>query len=105
MDLPTRRPRGPNKDSVSSPSLDEWVFGYKAHIVADANRGIPLQMTVTTASRNDAPLLEPLLNDLAVWCQWFRLVNGITVIADRVYDSQPVATRSSSPGRMRNCYR
>ena len=45
-------------------------------------------MIVTTASRNDNLLLEPLLNDLTMWCQWFRLVNGVTVIADRGYDSQ-----------------
>ena len=76
------------KHSASSPSLDEWVFGYKAHVVADASHDIPLQMTVTTASRNDNPLLEPLLTDLVEWCDWFSLANGIIVIADRGYDSQ-----------------
>lgn len=64
------------------------VFGYKAHIIADVSHDIPLQMTVTTVSRNDSPLLTPLLSDLEKWCNWFRLANGVTVIADQGYDSR-----------------
>ena len=56
--------------------------------MADASHDIPLQMTVTTASRNDNPLLVPLLSGLEAWCEWFRLANGAIVIADRGYDSQ-----------------
>ena len=76
------------KHSAQDPSHEGWLFGYKVHIVADANHDIPLQMTVTSASRNDNPLLEPLLSGLEAWCQWFRLANRTIVIADRGYDSQ-----------------
>ena len=76
------------KHSARDPSHEEWVFGYKAHVVADANYDLPLQMTVTTARRNDAPLLAPLLADLAAWCDWFQLSEGVVVIADQGYDSR-----------------
>ena len=87
----SRNPGGPadpdaswtNKHSARDPSQEEGG-GYKAHVVADASYDIPLQMTVTTASRNDSPLLS----GLEAWCDWFRLANGALVIADRGYDSQ-----------------
>lgn len=76
------------KYSAQDPSHEEWVFDYKAHVVADASYDIPLQMMVTTASRNDNPLLAPLLSGREAWCEWFRLANGALVIADRCDDSQ-----------------
>ena len=61
------------KRSTRDSFQEEWGFGYKAHVVADSNYDLPLQMAVTTASRNDSPLLEPLLTDLVEWCDWFSL--------------------------------
>lgn len=92
----SRNPGGPADPDVSwtkkhnarDPSQEEWVFGYKAHVVADANYDLPLQMVVTTASQNDTSLLAPLLSGLQAWCEWFRLANGAIVIADRGYDAQ-----------------
>ena len=58
-----RNPDGPadadaswtKKNSARDPSQQEWVFGYKAHVVADAKRDVPLGMVVTTAKSNDSP--------------------------------------------------
>ena len=55
-----------------------WVFGYKAHVVADANYDVPLALIVTTGSESDTKYLVPLVKDL----QWRPEV----VIADRGYD-------------------
>lgn len=55
-----------------------WVFGYKAHLVADANHDVPLALIVTTGSESDTNYLAPLVKEL----QWRPEV----VIADRGYD-------------------
>ena len=68
-----RNPDGPadadaswtKKNSARDPSQQEWVFGYKAHVVADAKRDVPLDMVVATAKSNDSPFLLPLLKGLA----------------------------------------
>ena len=39
----------------------EFVFGYKLHLLADANYGIPLSYQITPANVNDSPTLPPLL--------------------------------------------
>ena len=91
-----RNPDGPadvdaswtKKNSARDPSQQEWVFGYKAHVVADANHDIPLGMVVTTAKRNDSRFLLPLLAELASRHPWFSLTAGVVVIADRGYDSR-----------------
>ena len=91
-----RNPDGPadvdaswtKKNSASDPSQQEWVFGYKAHVVDDANHDVPLGMDVTTAKRNDSRFLLPLLEGLASGHSWFSLAAGAVVIADRGYDSR-----------------
>ena len=91
-----RNPDGPadvdaswtKKNSARDPSQQEWVFGYKAHVVADANHDVPLGMVVTTASRNDSPFLPSLLAELETSHSWFSLAVGAVVIADRGYDSR-----------------
>ena len=43
-----------------------WDLGYKVHIVADANHGLPLAHLGTTARSSDSPeLLPELLRDMA----------------------------------------
>ena len=39
----------------------EWRHGYKVHMIADANYGLPLAHVVTTASRNDSPELPTVI--------------------------------------------
>ena len=63
----------------------EWSFGYKLHVVADAEHGIPLWGILTTASRNDVSELPTLIDGAAGAYPWFR--PGY-VIGDKGYDSQ-----------------
>ncbi len=58
----------------------KWVLGYKTHIVADANHGVPLAVIGTTGSASDMNYLIPLVEKM----EWRPDV----VIADRGYDSR-----------------
>ena len=62
----------------------EWSFGYKVHMVADANYGVPLAHIVTTAKRNDSPELSRVINHAEALLPWFR---PRALVADRGYDS------------------
>ena len=62
----------------------EWHHGYKVHMVADANYGLPLAYLVTTAKRNDSPELPRVIEHTEALYPWFR---PSVVIADRGYDS------------------
>ena len=63
----------------------EWRFGYKYHLIADADYGIPLYGYLTTASRNDTLELPPLLDAAAETYNWFK---PEYVLTDKGYDSQ-----------------
>ena len=63
----------------------EWHFGYKVHMVADANYGFPLAHFTTTAKRNDSPELPAVVSHAESLYRWFR---PTAVIADRGYDSK-----------------
>lgn len=62
----------------------DWFFGYKMHLLADANYGIPLAYQVTAGNVNDSPTLMPLLEQAQRTFGWFA--PGF-VLADRGYDS------------------
>lgn len=88
----------PNRKVVSDPEAswtkkhsakgkdreDEWHFGYKHHLVADANYGLPIAGFTTTAKRNDSPELPSLLEKAESAHQWFA---PQYVMADKGYDS------------------
>ncbi|MCY4652170.1 MAG: transposase [Dehalococcoidia bacterium] len=57
----------------------KWVLGYKAHVAADANNDIPLEVLVTTGSVSDTKYLITLVDMLKRRPE--------VVIADRGYDS------------------
>lgn len=61
----------------------EWVFGYKAHIVADAELELPLGFEVTPANVYDSTRYQPLLMNLMKWG-----VKPKIIIADKGYDSK-----------------
>ena len=63
----------------------EYHYGYKLHMVADANHGLPLAMILLPANRNDSPEL-PVVTDKARGLHpWLR---PQAVIADRGYDAK-----------------
>ena len=88
----------PNKKPLSDPEASwtaktsarakkdgrEWYWGYKDHMVADVNYGLPLGHICTTASRNDSPELPNVIAHTERLYQWFR---PDVVIADKGYDA------------------
>ena len=90
----------PNRKRVSDPEASwtaknsarakaggkEWHHGYKVHMVADANYGVPLAHLVTTAKRSDSPELPAVIARAEALYPWFR---PSAVIADRGYDGKP----------------
>ena len=89
----------PNRKRISDPQASwtaknaaraktggkEWHHGYKVHMVADANYGLPLAHVVTTAKRNDSPELPAVIERAEALYPWFQ---PAVVIADRGYDSK-----------------
>ena len=75
------------KNSARAKDKDgkEWFYGFKLHSAVDAVHGIPLGHLVTTAKRNDSPLLPPLVKHTQEIHDW---VKPKVVIADRGYDSK-----------------
>ena len=61
----------------------EWVWGYKAHVLADAQRDIPLVLISSTGKDNDTRYLIPLMNKSGAQHE----LDTKVVIADRGYDS------------------
>lgn len=61
-----------------------YYFGYKLHMVADANCGVPLAQYVTTGSRSDNPELRNIIVHAERMLPWFK---PNAVIADRGYDA------------------
>jgi hypothetical protein len=90
-----RNPDGPStpdaswtkKHSAEAASGGEWVFGFKAHDIADTNYGFPITMIFTTAKRNDSSQFISLLKKAEARHNWFGINEGSAVIADRGYDS------------------
>ena len=62
----------------------EWYWGFKVHMVADVNHGMPLGQFATTASRNDSPELPNLIDKTESLHDWFK---PKVVIGDRGYDA------------------
>ncbi|MDE2938875.1 MAG: transposase [Chloroflexota bacterium] len=62
----------------------EYFYGYKVHMVADANHDIPLAQIVTTGSRNDSPVLPDLMKHAQKYMPWLK---PKVAIADRGYDA------------------
>ena len=77
---------------------DEWRFGYKYHLVADAAYGLPIVGFATTAKRNDSPELPNLLEKAESAHRWFAPKH---VMADKGYDSiknyETVLARNAIP--------
>ena len=71
-----------------------WVFGHKAHVVADANYDVPLALSATTGSESDTKYLVPLVKDL----QWRPEV----VIADRDTTGSTTASGCTGGGSRRS---
>ena len=74
------------KHSAKSKSKDgtEFFFGYKLHMVADANYGLPLAFKVTPGNESDSPELPQVMNHAYEQYDWFK---PTAAMADRGYDA------------------
>ena len=74
------------KHSVQSKSKDstDYFFGYKIHMVADANYGLPIAFKVTAGNRSDSPELPAVMDKAMEMYDWFK---PAAASADRGYDA------------------
>ena len=73
------------KNSAKAKTGKEWYFGYKLHMIADANHGIPLAMKITTGSVNDSPELPIVFDKAREIFGWF---GPKYAMADKGYDAK-----------------
>ena len=78
--------KGVRKDGTPWEKTTRW-FGYKIHLLVDAEYELPLAYAVTKASANDSPHLLPLVEDLQT--RHPELLERTECLsADKAYDSQ-----------------
>ena len=65
---------------------DEYVFGYKLHIITDAESELPIAVVVTPANEHDSKHLRPLLR--RVWKNF--VCEARKLLADSAYDSSAI---------------
>jgi IS5 family transposase len=65
---------------------DKFIFGYKAHIITDANSELPIAVVVSPANEHDSKHLKPLLKRV------FRnfMCNVKKLLGDSAYDSSAI---------------
>lgn len=67
----------------------KWVFGYKLHMMGDANYGIPLASVVTTGNRNDSQEVATLMEKAKLLHRRWHFSPSVA-IADKGYDSAAI---------------
>ena len=75
------------KHTTQSKNVDstEYFFGYKVHMVADANHGLPLSFKVTAGNRSDSPELRTVIDKAMGTYSWLK---PSVATADRGYDAK-----------------
>ena len=92
---PVRSHCNPDKQPLSDPEAGwiakggsgknkDWRFGYRLHMVVDANSELPISKKLTLAKVQDVQEMLPLLRETKKQLSWF---NPDVVIADKGYDS------------------
>ena len=76
---------GLKNSSRAKDGKKEYMFGYKLHLLSDADYGLPLTFTLTPANRSDLPLLRDLLRKADETLPWLKPRH---LLADRGYDSE-----------------
>ena len=85
-DWGTKTYKGLHKDGMPWQKVKRW-FGYKLHLIVDAQYELPLGYALTRASANDSPHLLPLVADLDA--RHPQLVERAQYLsADKGYDSE-----------------
>jgi len=92
---PVRSHCNPNKQPLSDPEAGwiakggsgknkDWRFGYRLHMVVDANSELPISKKLTLAKVQDVQEILPLLRETKKRLPWFA---PDVVLADKGYDS------------------
>ncbi len=92
---PVRSHCNPNKQLVSDPEAGwiakggsgknkDWRFGYRLHMVVDANFELPISKKLTLAKVQDVQEMLPLLRETKKRLPWF---DPDVILADKGYDS------------------
>ena len=85
-DWGTKRYHGVREDGTVWEKIKHW-FGYKLHLIVDADYELPVAYHVTKASASDCPQLLPLMDQLDQR-QPGLLDNTDFLSADKAYDSE-----------------
>ena len=67
----------------TSGKKDELFYGYKVHMISDANQGVPLSYQIQPANINDTTELQPVYQSAQSSFSWLRPTH---LVADRGYD-------------------
>ncbi len=73
------------KNSASAKGGKEWYWGYKLHLMVDANYGVPIYGYTTPANMSDVRELPRLMTRATKVLPW---LNSKYVVADKGYDSK-----------------
>ena len=76
---------GLKHSSKSKEGKQEWGWGYKMHLLSDANYGIPLDFIITPANESDSPQLPLVVGKAKRTHAWLQ---PEYLLADRGYDAQ-----------------
>ena len=76
---------GLKHSSKSKEGKQEWAWGYKMHLLSDANYGIPLDFIITPANESDSPQLPLVVRKAKRTHAWLQ---PEYLLADRGYDAQ-----------------
>lgn len=78
--------KGTKKDGTSWEKIKLW-FGFRLHLIVDANYELPVSYSVTKASCNEQPVMRDLFDDLAK--THAELIEGCEhAMGDKGYDSK-----------------
>ena len=73
------------KNSASAKIGKEWTWGYKLHLMVDANYGVPIYGYTTPANKSDTRELPRLMTRATKALRW---LDTSYVVADKGYDSR-----------------
>ena len=88
------------KRHVTYSSDMQWFFGYKFHVLCDANYDLPIAFTMTPGNKNDSKLLPPVFRKAKEKYSWF---SPELLLADKGYEGRPNADFLCKEGTIASC--
>lgn len=66
---------------------NEWHYGFRAHILCDANYGLPIKRIVTPANNSEQSELDNMINELSKSNEKYKLEKMKVLLGDAGYDN------------------